>query len=153
MLVYEMLTGLPPWYTKDRRELFRRIRKAPLVFPVDVGQKAQSLIRGFLTRDPNLRLGASSVLAVKNHSFFTSMNWRSLHAKQIDPPFAPKARQTTATDTANFAKEFTRLPLYGPARSNGPARSKPNDAVVVEKEMQDTTAGQAAAVTQGPLCT
>jgi serine/threonine protein kinase len=147
MLVYEMLTGLPPWYTKDRRELFRRIRKAPLVFPVDVGQKAQSLIRGFLTRDPNLRLGASSVLAVKNHSFFSSMNWRSLQAKQIDPPFAPKARQTTAMDTANFAKEFTRLPLYGPARS------KPNDAVVVGKEMQDTTAGQAAAVTQGPLCT
>jgi len=151
MMVYEMLTGLPPWYTKDRRELFRRIRKAPLVFPVDVGQKAQSLIRGFLTRDPNLRLGASSVLAVKNHSFFTPMNWRSLQAKQIDPPFAPKARQTTAMDTANFAKEFTRLPLYGPARS------KPNDAVVVGKEMQDTredtTAQSKAAVTQGPLCT
>lgn len=115
MLVHEMLTGLPPWYTKDRRELFRRIRTAPLVFPSDVSQSAQSLISGFLTRDPNLRLGVSSVPALKNHSFFSSINWQSLQAKKIDPPFAPK--QTTAIDTANFAEEFTRLPLYAQAKS------------------------------------
>jgi serine/threonine protein kinase len=59
MLVYEMLTGLPPWYTKDRRELFRRIQKAPLVFPLHVSRRAQSLIKGLLTRDPNYRLGAT----------------------------------------------------------------------------------------------
>ena len=30
MLSAELLTGLPPWYTEDRVELFRRIRRAPL---------------------------------------------------------------------------------------------------------------------------
>ena len=50
MLVYEMLTGLPPWYTKDRRELFRRIQRAP-PFPLHVSRRAQSLIRGLLTRN------------------------------------------------------------------------------------------------------
>ncbi len=33
MLMYEMLTGLPPWYTKDRKKLFERLRSAPLVIP------------------------------------------------------------------------------------------------------------------------
>ncbi len=33
MLMYEMLTGLPPWYTKDRQKLFERLRSAPLVIP------------------------------------------------------------------------------------------------------------------------
>ena len=30
MLLYEMLTGLPPWYTRDRKELYSRLRSAPL---------------------------------------------------------------------------------------------------------------------------
>jgi serum/glucocorticoid-regulated kinase 2 len=30
MIVYEMMTGLPPWYTTDRSQLFRRLKSAPL---------------------------------------------------------------------------------------------------------------------------
>ena len=33
MILYEMLTGLPPWYTKDRQKLFQRLRYAPLRIP------------------------------------------------------------------------------------------------------------------------
>jgi len=33
MLTYEMMTGLPPWYTTDRAKLFRRLRSAPLEIP------------------------------------------------------------------------------------------------------------------------
>ena len=150
MLVYEMLTGLPPWYTKDRRELFRRIQKASLVFPLHVSRRAQSLIKGLLTRDPSQRLGCSAqkstsksgsskttnvsstkstnpssysfedtagVEILKNHSFFKSVDWNLLSLRKLSPPFAPKSRQQTAIDTANFAPEFTRLPLFSHASS------------------------------------
>ena len=52
MVTYEMLTGLPPWYTKNRRKLFERIRHAPLAFPDHVGPEARALLRGLLRRDP-----------------------------------------------------------------------------------------------------
>ena len=50
--LFEMLTGLPPWYTKNRRKLFERIRHAPLAFPDHVGPEARALLRGLLRRDP-----------------------------------------------------------------------------------------------------
>lgn len=37
-LVYEMLTGLPPYYSKERKKLFERIRFAELPFPSTVSQ-------------------------------------------------------------------------------------------------------------------
>jgi serine/threonine protein kinase len=57
MVTYEMLTGLPPWYTTDREKLFDRLRNSPLKFPFYVNRPAASLIQGLLTRDPRKRLG------------------------------------------------------------------------------------------------
>ena len=45
MVTYEMLTGLPPWYTTDREKLFERLRNAPLKFPYYVSKSACSLIQ------------------------------------------------------------------------------------------------------------
>ena len=150
MLVYEMLTGLPPWYTKDRRELFRRIQRAPLTFPLHVSRRAQSLIRGLLTRDPSKRLGNAvswlgsgsspqgensrkavgvsddpCVAGLQSHPFFKSIDWHLLRLRKLSPPFAPKSRQINEVDTANFASEFTRLPLYSHAGA-----SKSDDTVL-----------------------
>jgi serum/glucocorticoid-regulated kinase 2 len=60
MLVYEMCVGLPPWYTRDRKKLYERLRSAPLEFPAAaaVSPAAESLIRGLLNRDPAKRMGA-----------------------------------------------------------------------------------------------
>lgn len=40
MVLYEMLTGLPPWYTTDKSVLFERIRTAPLKFPAYLTRSA-----------------------------------------------------------------------------------------------------------------
>ena len=45
MVTYEMLTGLPPWYTTDRDKLFDRLRNASLKFPYYVSRPAASLIQ------------------------------------------------------------------------------------------------------------
>ena len=44
MVLYEMLTGLPPWYTTDRTKLFDRLRHAPLKFPHHVSPPAAAII-------------------------------------------------------------------------------------------------------------
>merc|ERR1719410_1085345 len=40
-LMYEMLTGLPPFCTRDRDKLFERIRRGELTFPNCVSKVAQ----------------------------------------------------------------------------------------------------------------
>ena len=51
---YEMIFGLPPFYSENLNEMYRGIISAPLTFPTDfpVAQELQDIIRGFLTRDP-----------------------------------------------------------------------------------------------------
>jgi serum/glucocorticoid-regulated kinase 2 len=35
-LLFEMLTGLPPFYDEDTQEMYRKILFSPLTFPDDV---------------------------------------------------------------------------------------------------------------------
>ena len=50
-ILYEMLTGLPPFYHTDRRVLYRNILKQELRFPSFVSSQAQSLISALLNRE------------------------------------------------------------------------------------------------------
>ena len=53
---YELLTGLPAWYTSDRRKLFDRIRSAPLRLPPSVPPEAGACVAALLRRHPKQRL-------------------------------------------------------------------------------------------------
>ncbi|GMI39313.1 hypothetical protein TeGR_g14259, partial [Tetraparma gracilis] len=110
MVLFEMLTGLPPWYTTDRQKLFDSLRNAPLTFPYHVSRTAQSLIRGMLTREPSERLGGrAGAEEIKTHPFFAAIDWDALMERRLQPPFNPCAK-TEGKDTANFEREFTNMP-------------------------------------------
>ncbi|KAJ1935533.1 Serine/threonine-protein kinase, partial [Linderina pennispora] len=44
VLLYEMMTGLPPFYDENVNEMYRRILEDELVFPDDMGNRAKSLL-------------------------------------------------------------------------------------------------------------
>lgn len=111
MVLFEMLTGLPPWYTTDRQKLFQRIRHAKLDFPANMSRVAQSIIAQLLQRDPARRLGFSGAAALKAHPFFAAVDWDALLARRLAPPFNPCEGQDTRS-AANFEREFTNLPMY-----------------------------------------
>jgi serine/threonine protein kinase len=123
MVTYEMLTGLPPWYTQDKELLFERIRKAPLKFPAYVSRKASAFIQKLLNRDPQERLGANGAAEVKAQPFFESINWSALLQREIDPPFNPLEDQD-AVDSRNFEPEFTALPVRSIDESGGRTNSR-----------------------------
>lgn len=110
MLVFEMLTGLPPWYTKDRTKLFSSIISARLRFPDYVSPTARSFIQGLLTRSPMRRLGARGVDQVKSHPFFTVIDWGVLERMEVKAPFTPHLN-TRSKDTRHFDPAVTALPL------------------------------------------
>jgi len=116
MVIYELLTGLPPWYTTDRKKLFQRIKLAPLTFPESVPSQAKSLISGMMNRNPSLRLG-NEIEALKSHAFFKGLNWDDVYHKRLGAPYKPCAMTRDELDASlqNFEKQFTKMALQSEA--------------------------------------
>jgi len=47
-ILYEMLTGLPPYYTNNKNDLIKRIKEADLTFPSHLNEEVVSLMRSLL---------------------------------------------------------------------------------------------------------
>lgn len=113
-LLYEMITGLPPFYCQDRERLFEKIRKSELNYPPSVTRPAVGLLKGLLTKDPTRRLGSGPADAddIKVHEFFSPINWDKLMKGEVTPPWRPKINGIL--DTSQFDKEFTNMPVFSP---------------------------------------
>ncbi|GAA95001.1 hypothetical protein E5Q_01656 [Mixia osmundae IAM 14324] len=123
VLLYEMMTGLPPFYDENVNEMYKKILQDPLRFPEDMPSDARTLLTGLLTRDPARRLGINGSEEIKRHPFFAKhIDWKSLLAKKIQPPFKPSVE--SAIDCSNFDTEFTSEP--------------PMDSVVEDSHLSQT---------------
>lgn len=103
-LLYEMLTGLPPFYDENVPTMYRKILQNPLTFPLFLeGTDAQTLLTLLLQKDPKNRLDHAS--EIKSHAFFKDIDWKKLLAKSYLPPFKPNV--DNLLDTSNFDQDFT----------------------------------------------
>ncbi|GMK57900.1 hypothetical protein CspeluHIS016_0407340 [Cutaneotrichosporon spelunceum] len=127
VLLYEMLTGLPPFYDENTNEMYRKILSDPLRFPDEVGPEARSLLIRLLDRDPSRRLGVNGAQEIKDHPFFARhIDFKKLMQKKIPPPFKPAV--ASAIDTSNFDEEFTS--------------EVPQDSVVADSHLSQTVQQQ-----------
>ncbi|AQZ17749.1 YPK1 (YKL126W) and YPK2 (YMR104C) [Zygosaccharomyces parabailii] len=106
VLLYEMLTGLPPYYDEDVPKMYKKILQEPLRFPDGFDRDAKDLLIGLLSRDPKRRLGYHGSEEIKTHPFFSQLSWKRLLMKGYIPPYKPPV--SSAMDTSNFDQEFTR---------------------------------------------
>eukprot|EP01100_Stratorugosa_tubuloviscum_P003133 TRINITY_DN1746_c0_g4_i1.p1 TRINITY_DN1746_c0_g4~~TRINITY_DN1746_c0_g4_i1.p1 ORF type:complete len:530 (-),score=166.51 TRINITY_DN1746_c0_g4_i1:112-1701(-) len=108
-LLYEMMTGLPPFYDEDDRKIPRMILHQQLVLdPAIFSNDCRLILSQFLHRNPTKRLGANGAQEVKSHSLFKNINWDLLMQKKIEPPFIPHLQHTL--DVRYFDREFTSQP-------------------------------------------
>lgn len=91
VLLYEMLTGLPPFYDQNINEMYRKILNQPLHFPEGnvVPPVARDLLTKLLERNPEKRLGANGAEEIKAHPFFEAIDWRKLLQRKYEPIFKP----------------------------------------------------------------
>ena len=75
--------------------MYKKIMSEPLNFPPGVSPVAEDLLRKLLDRDANTRLGAQGAQQIKDHPFFTDVDWRRLLAKKYTPPFRPNVVSKT----------------------------------------------------------
>ncbi|CAH0555907.1 unnamed protein product [Brassicogethes aeneus] len=107
-LLYDMLTGAPPFTADNRKKTIEKILKGKLWLPPYLTSDARDLIRKLLKRQVTARLGAQpdDAIAVKNHHFFKHINWDDVISKKYDPPFKPIL--SSDDDVSQFDTKFTR---------------------------------------------
>ena len=81
-LLYEMLSGLPPFYDQNLNAMYKKILHNELRFPSFFSASSKDLLTKLLDRDPEKRLGSSSddVEDLKVHNFFSAIDWDTLYA-------------------------------------------------------------------------
>jgi len=102
-LLYEMISGLPPFFSQDVQVMYRRIIKEELSFTEMFSEDAMDLLEKLLIKDPEQRLTDTKVM--KQHPFFKDIDWDLLYQKKIKPPYVPDV--VDSTDLHNIDEEFT----------------------------------------------
>ncbi|XP_066534445.1 protein kinase C epsilon type isoform X2 [Hoplias malabaricus] len=110
VLMYEMMAGQPPFEADNEDDLFESILHDDVLYPVWLSKEAVSILKAFMTKNPNKRLGCvvsqGLEAAIKEHPFFKEIDWTLLEQRKIKPPFKPRIK--TKRDVNNFDQDFTR---------------------------------------------
>eukprot|EP01018_Ginkgo_biloba_P034997 Gb_17287 [translate_table: standard] len=105
VILFELLTGIPPFNAEHPQTIFDNIlnRKIPWPHvPEEMSYQAKDLIDKLLTEDPNQRLGAKGAAEVKRHPFFKDINWDTLARQKA--AFVPTS--DGALDTSYFTSRY-----------------------------------------------
>eukprot|EP00760_Papus_ankaliazontas_P027018 PhM_4_TR3108/c0_g2_i1/m.23078/K13303/SGK2; serum/glucocorticoid-regulated kinase 2 len=87
IFLYEMVYGLPPFYTKNVSDMYELILSKPLQFPSFFSPELRSLLTRLLDRDPKKRLQSGEEF--KAHPWFADMDFGRLLRREIAPDFVP----------------------------------------------------------------
>jgi serine/threonine protein kinase len=86
-VIYEMLTGCPPFYSTNRQEMFQKIKKNEVVFKPFHTDDMRDLLSRLLIKDPNKRL--SNAQEIMAHPFFAGVDWDLMMARKLATPYIP----------------------------------------------------------------
>jgi serine/threonine protein kinase len=95
ILLYEMLTGNPPFIGDTPTQVYERTLRGRVHFPGHLLNKAAvDLLSGLLTLDVSKRLGCDErgASAVKEMEFFAGVDWDAVYARAYRPPIVPKTK-------------------------------------------------------------
>lgn len=99
ILIYEFLTGYPPFWHQNPLEIYKQIVEKPVIFPQEsqgpiISPEAKDIIRSFCTPDRSRRLGniSGGAAKVKEHPFFRGVNWDDVYNRRHRGPIIPPIR-------------------------------------------------------------
>ncbi|KAK8730603.1 hypothetical protein OTU49_007832 [Cherax quadricarinatus] len=86
-IVYQMVSGLPPFRSKSEYYIFQKILKLHYEFPDGFCEEAKDLVQKLLVVEADQRLGAQDregYPSIRNHPLFAGLDFDSLH--EMTPP-------------------------------------------------------------------
>ncbi len=100
-LLYEMIIGLPPFYSKNRDQMYYQILHANLPLNANMSHELQQLLVGLLNKNPHDRLGAKhGASEIKKQSWCAGINWDQYLSRSVKPPFCISMHES------NFDSEY-----------------------------------------------
>ncbi|XP_043713564.1 probable serine/threonine protein kinase IRE4 [Telopea speciosissima] len=108
IILFELLTGIPPFNAERPEIIFENILNGKIPWPSvpsDISFEAQDLINRFLSHNPDQRLGANGAPEVKVHPFFKGINWDTVALQKS--VFLPNPEG--ADDTSYFMSRFSQI--------------------------------------------
>ena len=110
-IIFEMLAGGPPFYSRNLHAMYRAILSSEVRWPPNMSRPARAMLAGLFNRDPLRRLGAKGSAQVRRAGFFRSLDFRRVFARDYAPQFRPpllgSSPSAQALDTSNFDEVFT----------------------------------------------
>ena len=97
-VIYEMLTGHPPFYQTDRKKMFFDIKNREVKFYDFHSPAAKDLISQLLVKDPEERLSQPEI--IMRYDFYLGVNWDELMLRKTPTPYKPVLKDPT--DTSHF---------------------------------------------------
>lgn len=80
-MVYQVLLGLPPFYSMSEYKVYKRIDSMRLKMLGGISEVAQDLITRMMVKDPDARLGATDMKQIQEHPFFAMANFNGAHRR------------------------------------------------------------------------
>ncbi|KAJ9578494.1 hypothetical protein L9F63_005223, partial [Diploptera punctata] len=96
-IIYQMVSGLPPFRSRSEYIIFQKIMKLEYEFPDGFDQVARDIVEKLLVLDPSKRLGATDPVgypSIRAHPFFEGIDFDTLH-EQTPPPIYPYLPRTS----------------------------------------------------------
>lgn len=123
-LLFELITGSPPFYDENTETMFWKIQHEELSFPKYMSEDAVDLISRLLDKNEKNRIGSKNFTEIKDHPWLSTIHWKRLLHKKASPPFVPSMSRS------NFAEEFTSLPIEMEAFSEDTWRPSEGDKFI-----------------------
>lgn len=123
-LMFDMLTGCPPFSADTKRETQDLILRGQIRQPSGVTPEAKNLLKSLLQRNHTTRLGGGDfdALEIQRHCWFHDMDWRKLERKELPVLYQPPI--SGPEDVSLFDKRFAELsvsyesPTHTPINGN-----------------------------------
>jgi p70 ribosomal S6 kinase len=118
-LMFDMLTGSPPFTAENRKKTIDKIVSAKLLIPPYLTNEARDLIKKLLKKKPIQRLGSGpdDAAPLRTHAFFRQYNWDQVYKRLYEPPYKPLLK--SEDDVCQFDSKFTKqAPIDSPVDSH-----------------------------------
>jgi serine/threonine protein kinase len=112
-LLYEMLTGLPPHYSRNVNDMYVQIIEDKIEFPLYIADTCALLMKKMLNKNPDKRF--QSVEEIKQHEWFEDVDWEQYMNKEVEPHWKPSLSGT------NFDPEYATQDISSKTSKRGEA--------------------------------
>lgn len=99
-IIYELIHGLPPFYSKNRAELFDKIKNHTPYYSKNWSKHLRDLLEKLFEKDPYKRI--QFIPEIKQHPWFFNLDWDLLLKRELPAPFVPFI--SGDVDVSNFDK-------------------------------------------------